>query len=182
MTDATALVELIRGLRATRSFGTRPVGDELVDAVLDAARWTGSARNRQPWRVAVVRDPRRRADLARLGAYAHHLAGAPVVLVVGADLSSGADAEFDVGRFCQSAMLAASALGLGSCPATFFPTGNVDAAARIAGLDRPWVTRTAIGLGHPAPSPFPPGTRSVIPTGRLDLDVIRRPAPDGPVG
>jgi nitroreductase len=160
-------------LRAVRRYTSDPVGDDVLDRILEAGRWTGSARNRQPWRVAVVRDPERRAELARLGAYAGHLRNAPVVLLLAVDTDAGgADAEFDAGRLAQTLMLAAAALGLGSCPVTFFPHGNVVRATAIAGAEPPWRVRTGIALGRRAP-PAPRVGRPAIPTGRRPLSELR---------
>ena len=156
----------LASLRAVRRYTSDPVGDDVLDRVLEAGRWTGSARNRQPWRIAVVRDPGRRAELARLGAYAGHLRDAPVVLLLAVDTAAGgADAEFDAGRLAQTLMLAAAAVGLGSCPVTFFPDGNVARATAIAGTAPPWRVRTGIALGRPA-TPAPRTGRPAIPAGR----------------
>lgn len=163
----------LASLRAVRRFTADPVGDDLLDRILEAGRWTGSARNRQPWRVAVVRDPGRRRELSRLGAYATHLEGAPVALLLAVDVAGGgADAEFDAGRLAQTLMLAADALGLGTCPVTFFPDGNVARATAIAGVAPPWRVRTGIAVGHPAP-PAPRTGRPAIPTGRRPLSELR---------
>ena len=163
----------LRSLRAVRRFTDEPVADGDLDRILEAGRWTGSARNRQPWRVAVVRDGARRAELARLGAYAGHLEGAPVVLLLAVDTAAGgADAEFDAGRLAQTLMLAAAALGLGTCPVTFFPDANVVRATSIAGLAPPWRVRNGIALGRPAP-PAPLAGRPAIPTGRRPLSDVR---------
>lgn len=163
----------LASLRATRWFTDRDVGDGDLDRVLEVGRWTGSARNRQPWRVAVVRDRGRRTELSRLGAFALHLEAAPVVLLLALDTDGGgADAEFDGGRFAQSLMLAAQALGLGSCPVTFFPDANVARATAIAGLAVPWRVRTGIAVGWPAPRPAG-GGRSAIPLGRRPLGDLR---------
>lgn len=166
--------------RATRRFRSAAVPDEAVDAAVEAARWTGSARNRQPWRFIVVRDAALRAELSRCGAYAQHLAGAPVVVALAADGGAGMDTDFDLGRAAQSLMHAAGAHGLGSCPATFFPEGNIARAGRLLGVDPPWRVRWAIALGWPDPSPAP-GGRPAIPTGRLPAATVRRDAaPPGP--
>jgi nitroreductase len=163
----------LAALRAVRRYTADPVGDDLLDRVLEAGRWTGSARNRQPWRVAVVRDPARRRELSRLGAYATHLESAPVVLLLGVDVvGGGADAEFDAGRLAQTLMLAAAGLGLGTCPVTFFPDGNVARATAVAGLAPPWRVRSGIAVGHPAP-PAPRTGRPAIPTGRRPLSELR---------
>ncbi|MFC4009461.1 nitroreductase family protein [Nonomuraea purpurea] len=168
-------MELIKSLRATRAFTAEPVTRDQLTAVLEAARWAGSARNRQPWRFVVVRDRGLLRELSRLGAYAGHLAGAPVVVLLAVDASlSTQDAEFDAGRAAQNLMLAAHALGLGSCPASFFPAENARKATELAGVRDPWHVRTAVSLGRPAPAP-----RGVpaVPQGRLPLSdlVIERP-------
>ncbi|NRQ36245.1 nitroreductase family protein [Nonomuraea sp. NN258] len=163
-------LELIASLRATRHFTADPVAAGQLRAVLEAARWTGSARNRQPWRFVVVRDPALLGRLSRLGAYAGHLAGAPLAILLAVDATlSTQDAEFDAGRAAQNLMLAAHALGLGTCPASFFPAANAGTATELAGLPAPWRVRTAISLGHPAPAP--PGA-SAIARGRHPLDVL----------
>ncbi|MFB4275661.1 nitroreductase family protein [Nonomuraea sp. MTCD27] len=160
-------LELITSLRATRAFTSAPVTREQVTAVLEAARWAGSARNRQPWRFVVVRDRGLLGELSRLGAYAGHLAGAPVAVLLAVDATlSTEDAEFDAGRAAQNLMIAAHALGLGSCPASFFPAAKARAATALAGLGEPWRIRTGISLGRPAPAP---GGTPAIPQGRLPL-------------
>jgi nitroreductase len=143
-----------------------------VEAIVDVARWTGSARNRQPWRVVAVRDAARRGELSRLGAYATFVADAPLILLLGVDTTLGADAEFDAGRFAQSLMLAAHDHGLGTCPVTFFPDENVARATGLAGLDDPWRVRTGICLGWPqAAAPAERG-RSTVPLGRRPVAEI----------
>ncbi|GAA2807344.1 nitroreductase family protein [Saccharopolyspora taberi] len=167
-TPATDPLQPLRSLRATRWFTGDDVTDDVLRRILDTARWTGSARNRQPWRFHTVRDAGTREQLSTCGAYALHLRSAPVVLLLALD-RSGQDAEFDGGRVAQTAMLAAHLLGLGSCPVTFFPEGNAERATAIAGFSDPWQVRTGIALGHPAPAPA--GTRA-IPGGRHPLDVL----------
>ena len=43
------LIALLRSLRAVRQFRPDPVPQEVVNAVLEVARWSGSASNHQPW-------------------------------------------------------------------------------------------------------------------------------------
>ena len=162
-----------RSLRATRSFRPDPVPHAVLADLFESARWTGSARNRQPWRVIAFSDPRERKALSMLGRYSAHLAGAPLAVLLAIDHElGGADAEFDAGRFAQTLMLAAQAHGLGSCPVSFFPEENVSAATQRAGLRDPWRVRTAIAIGYPESAPSTPGARSVIPTGRHSVDAI----------
>jgi len=62
-------MELLDALRSTgsvRQFTDQPVDDTTLAAVLDAARFAPSGGNRQPWRVAVVRDHDLRRGLVDL--------------------------------------------------------------------------------------------------------------------
>jgi nitroreductase len=51
------LVEALRTTGAVREFTDRPVPDEVVERVLESARFAPSGGNRQGWRVGVLRDP-----------------------------------------------------------------------------------------------------------------------------
>lgn len=164
---------MLRSLGASRRFLPDPVPDEIARELIETARWTGSARNRQPWRVALIADPQRRATLAGLGTYAGFLADAPLVVLLAIDHHhGGVDAEFDAGRFAQTLMLAAHAQALGSCPVSFFPSENVRVATAMTGLGDPWEARTAIAIGYPDRSPSLHQRRSAIPTGRHSTSVI----------
>lgn len=62
-------MELDQALRATgavRRFTDSTVSDATVHSILDTARFAPSGGNRQPWRVAVVRDHALRRQLAEL--------------------------------------------------------------------------------------------------------------------
>ena len=59
-------MELRDGIRTTgaiRGFTDQAVDDEILQAILDDARFAPSGGNRQPWRVAVVQDANRRVKL-----------------------------------------------------------------------------------------------------------------------
>ena len=49
-----AFDEIVRGRRSVRQFQARPVARELVEQVLDAARWAPSPHGRMPWRFVVI--------------------------------------------------------------------------------------------------------------------------------
>ena len=60
------LTEALRTTGSAREFTKQPVGDEVLASILDDARFAPSGGNRQPWRVAVVRDVAIRRRLADL--------------------------------------------------------------------------------------------------------------------
>jgi len=51
------LIEALRTTGAVRDFESEPVGDGVVERILDTARFAPSGGNRQGWRVVVVKDP-----------------------------------------------------------------------------------------------------------------------------
>ena len=58
------LIDAMKGRHSVRAYLDRPVAPEVVEAVLEAARYAPSGVNTQPWRVAVVSGEAK----ARLGA------------------------------------------------------------------------------------------------------------------
>jgi len=48
------VIEAIRGRASTRAFLDQPVDKEVIQEILDVARWSPSGANTQPWQVAVV--------------------------------------------------------------------------------------------------------------------------------
>ncbi len=60
------LLETLRSNGAVRGFTDDPVSDDTVAAILDTARFAPSGGNKQPWRVAVVKDPTLRDTMAVL--------------------------------------------------------------------------------------------------------------------
>jgi coenzyme F420-0:L-glutamate ligase / coenzyme F420-1:gamma-L-glutamate ligase len=61
---AAAVLDAVRGRRSVRRFLPKEVQEELVDAVLEAARWAPSPHGRQPWRFAVITGAENRERLA----------------------------------------------------------------------------------------------------------------------
>src|ERR1700730_4332434 len=113
----TDKIAFLRGLRQIRQPSPEPVPDEALQDILEVARWTGSARNIQPWDLIVIRDRSTLQTLARLeGSHAAHLvnAGAGIALVMSGDLEHPEFDTYDEGRLRERIMLGAAANGLGS--------------------------------------------------------------------
>ncbi len=170
--------ELLRSLRAVRRFAPTPVPDDVLADVLEVARWTGSAKNRQPWEIVVVGSRETLERLSRLGRFAGHVAGAPLAIALLMDGSSGSgNVLFDEGRLAERITLAAWAHGVGSCVATLFPEENVRTAGELLGLPEGFAARTVISLGYPADADArflrsTPLLRAVVPVGRKPLEEL----------
>jgi F420 biosynthesis protein FbiB-like protein len=55
----------LRSRRSVRSFQPRPVPEETLNRVLEAATWAPSAHNRQPWRFVILASLESRESLAK---------------------------------------------------------------------------------------------------------------------
>ncbi len=72
--------EAIRARKSVRAYLERPVEQEKLDRVMEAARLAPSASNRQEWRFVLVRDPEKRGLLAA-AARQPFIGEAPVIVV-----------------------------------------------------------------------------------------------------
>lgn len=141
-------IVFLRSLRAVRSFRADPVPQEVVDDILEVARWSGSASNRQPWELVVIRDRETLGALARVEGYAGHLAGAPLGIVLVMAGERPTQETYDEGRLAERVMLAAFAHGVGSSVGWIVGDGRAT-AKEILGIPEDRTVRTAISLGYP---------------------------------
>jgi nitroreductase len=134
-------------LRAVREYTPEPVADDVVNDILEVARWSGSASNKQPVELIVVRDPEVKQQITAGGVRA--AAGAPLAIVVITPGNAATrDLEvFDDGRLVERLMLAAKAHGLGSNIGTLKGDGPevITQALGIPADRRVW---SVVTLGH----------------------------------
>ena len=141
-------ISFLRTLRSVRSFRSDPVPQEVVDDVLEVARWSGSATNKQPWEILIIRERDTLRSLSSVEGYAGHLAGAQLGIVL---VMAGERAEqetYDEGKLAERIMLAAHAHGVGSSIGWFAGSGR-DAARELLRIPQKKVVRTAISFGYP---------------------------------
>ncbi|MEA2669441.1 MAG: hypothetical protein QOJ33_2375 [Chloroflexota bacterium] len=164
--------ELIKSLRSVRQFSERAIPDEVLLDVLDAGRWTGSAKNTQPWELIVVKNRGSLEALANCGRYAGHLATATLAIAL---VMRGDDASslMDEGRLMQNLMLAAWAHGVGSCIASIYPQDNEQRARELLGIPPDRHLRTMLSIGYPAgPHALRLPENAPIPRGRRPMAEI----------
>jgi nitroreductase len=141
-------IAFLRSLRAVRSFRPDPVPQEVVDDVLEVARWSGSASNRQPWDLVLIRDRKTLEALASVEGYARHLRDAPLGIVLVMAGERPEQETYDEGRLAERIMLAALAHGVGSSIGWIVGGGRA-AAKESLGIPASRTVRTAISLGYP---------------------------------
>jgi nitroreductase len=162
------VMDAIRTRKSVRAYLDRPVEEEKVGAVLEAARLAPSAANRQEWRFVVVRNPEMRRRLAETAGGQAFVGQAPVVVAACADtdghvMKCGQPSyPIDVAIALDHMTLAAVELGLGTCWIGLFDEKKVK---ELLGIPERIRVVELLTLGYPVDS-------SVIEKWRLPMDQI----------
>lgn len=161
--------ELIKKRRSVRKFdSSKPVTDEQINKILEAAIWAPSSGNTQCWRLFVVRDPEIKDQLAVRAGHQPFINDAPVAIVVCADLNHIGRSYGNRGRetfalqdtaaAIQNMLLAITDLGLATCWVGAF---DEDRAAKILKLEEGMRPLVILPVAYPLDNPNPPRRRSV---------------------
>ncbi len=152
--------DAIRNRRSIRAYTGENVSEEEIDRLIDAARWAPSAGNIQPWEFIVVRDKETKRRLSIAAQDQTFIEEAPVVIIVCANQMRSARGYGSRGTalYClqdtaaavQNLLLAAYALGLGTCWIGAFREEEVKKVLNVVGGVRPVAIIT---VGHAAEEP-----------------------------
>jgi nitroreductase len=147
------VMDAIKTRKSVRAFLTRPVEDEKLDAVLEAARLAPSASNRQEWRFVIVREPETRKKLAAIAGGQAFVGEAPVLIVACAETDGHVmrcgqlSYPIDVAIALDHMSLVAVELGMGSCWIGLFDEKKVKEILHIPDAIR---VVELMPLGYPA--------------------------------
>ena len=154
------VLEAIKGRRSIRAFKNQGVPAEIVEELIDAARWAPSAGNIQPWEFIIVRKPRIKRRLVETALDQMFIEEAPVVIVVCADEERSSQGYGVRGKtlYCiqdtaaamQNIHLTAYSLGLGTCWVGAF---REEETRKILKIPRGMRPVAIIPVGYPAESP-----------------------------
>jgi nitroreductase len=137
--------------RVVRRFSDRAIEPDDLVRILNAGRRAASSKNLQRWDFIVCRDRDHLAQLAELGTWADHLAGAAVGIALVTPDPTAADSPmsvmFDLGMAAGNMMLAAWEIGIGSVPATVH---RQDDARELLGYPDDRHCEYLISFGYPA--------------------------------
>lgn len=168
LNPSSEVYDAVKGLRVVRNFQERPVSDAHLTAILDAGRWTGSSKNRQSWVFVVIRDRDQLDRLAECGDFTRPVRAANLVIAP-IRLPDGYD--WDMGRVSQNMMLAAAALGVGSCPITLH---RHDDARAVLGVPADHGCQWVMAMGYPDTDAEVGGRARSPLSGRKDLGELVR--------
>lgn len=161
--------QLIKTRRSVRKYDpSKPVSDEQINKILEAAIWAPSAGNSQCWKFFVVRNAKVKDDLAVRAGHQPFINDAPAVIVVCADLdrvgrsfgSRGRDTYSlqDTAAAIQNMLLAITELGLSTCWIGAFDEAK---AAEILKLEKNVRPVAMLPIAYSAEKPNPPKRKAV---------------------
>lgn len=145
--------------RSIRRYQLRPVADEHLVAILQAAMAAPSACAKDPWQFHVLKNDGLRANIAAVLPNGRFLAQAPVGIVVCGDLRRAHGAELsyliqDCAAAIENLLLAVSQLGLGACWLGVHPRQDrVDAIRQLLKQPAEIIPIAVIAIGWPAEHP-----------------------------
>jgi len=139
----------IRRVSQIRQYTDEPVPDEIVDGLLELARWTGSSKNSQPWHFIVVRDRETLKKIASLRPNINWAAAAPVGIAIVLDGASPMGEAYDEGRVTERLMTGATLLGYGAGVAWFGEAEHQAAAKKLLGIPDAKTARQIVMIGRP---------------------------------
>jgi nitroreductase len=149
-----SLLDLILSRRSIRRYENKDIPEEVLKQILEAGRQAPSAANRQPIHFIIVKDKEITKNFSN-ALFNRFIKDAPVVIVGCADVNSlmtGKWAIVDTTIAMQNMVLAASALGIGSCWIGAFSENKVKKLLKIP--DK-WKVVALVTLGYPAEQPKP---------------------------
>ena len=154
------VLEAVKGRRSIRAFKNQDVPAEIVEGLIDAARWAPSAGNIQPWEFIIVRKPEIKRKLVKAALGQMFIEEAPVVIVVCANEERSSQGYGVRGKtlYCiqdtaaaiQNIHLTAYSLGLGTCWVGAFREEETREILKIPRGIRPVAM---IPIGYPAEVP-----------------------------
>jgi nitroreductase len=142
--------------RSIRAYRDTPVEEEKLYLVLEAARLSPSARNRQEWKFIVVKDPETRKKLVTAANGREFIGQAPLII---AACATEAEYVMSCGQLAGTVdtsiafaylVLQAHELGLGTC---WLGAYNEAAVKDILGVPAHVRVVAMTPLGYPAESP-----------------------------
>ncbi len=147
--DRSSALEPIRRVSQIRQYSSDPVPDDVVDQLLELARWTGSSKNGQPWRFVVVRDKERLKKIAALRPNINWLATAPLGIAIVLDGANPMSEAYDEGRLTERLLTGANMLGYGGGVAWFGDPAQQADAKRTLGIPDDLTARQIVMIGRP---------------------------------
>lgn len=159
------MIEAIKQRRSIRKFQEKPIEQDKLTEILEAARLAPSGNNKQPWFFIVVKDETLKHEVAVGTRNQLWIASAPVVIVAVADICARSDnyagmfvdedtSSFDLKRVIRDTTIAITQLllevdnqGLGACWCGAFTQASI---RPVLNIPEDKFVLAVIPVGYPA--------------------------------
>jgi nitroreductase len=148
--------ECIRSRRTIREFKPDPVPDAIVHKLLQAARWSPSSSNTQPWHFVVVHNRDTIAAIGKIATQGTFIGQAPLAIAVVMD--NARRPQLDAGRAIQQMELLAWSEGLGTCFVGLRAVEQQQAIKQLLGIPEAMELITVLPFGYRTEGRRAPGT------------------------
>jgi nitroreductase len=152
-------LDFIFSRRSIRKYQDKPVSEEMVNDLLEAAMAAPSARATDPWHFIVVREREILDKIAAILPFGKMLRKAPAAFVVCGDINLAHSQEVsymlqDLSAAVENILIAANTLGLGTCWLGIHPREDRQAGIRqLFALPDHIIPMCGIAIGWPAEQP-----------------------------
>ncbi len=149
-----SLLDLFLSRRSIRRYENKDIPEDVLQQILETGRQAPSAANRQPIRFVIVNDHDILKNLCD-NLITRFVKNAPVAIVGCADIKSlltGKWAVVDTTIAMQNMVIAAWALGIGSC---WIGACNEKKVKELLKIPDKWKFVALLTLGYPAEQPKP---------------------------
>ena len=151
------VLEAIKQRRSIRQFTDEPIEKDVLERLLDAARWAPTASNQQRWRFVVIASPSVKELIRKFAPGIFAMPAAFIVICVekAPDAKPWDEVTYlaDCAIAAQNVMLAAYEMGIGSCVALSYAKVAIKEILNLPDGVEPLLIVT---LGYPAEAPEPP--------------------------
>jgi nitroreductase len=147
-----SLIDAISSRRSIRRYADKGIPESVLNGILEAGRQAPSAANRQPVHFIVLTDLEIKKELSK-GIFNRFIKDSPITIVGCAktnDILTGKWAVIDAAIALQNMVIAAWAMGVGSCWIGDF---NENRIKRLLNIPQSWKVIALVTFGYPAERP-----------------------------
>jgi len=154
-------LEILKIRRSIREYSNEPIAKEILEKIIDAARFAPTARNVQPWEFIVITETPTLKKLSELAENGRFLSQAKACIAVFC-----AQTKYYLEDGCAATcniLLAAASLGIGSCWVAGDKKPYCAEVAKLLNVPAAYNLVSLVALGYPKPkdSFYPAEKRSL---------------------
>ena len=156
------IIEALHSRRTIRSFTTKPVSQDILKQIVDAARYSPSGANRNPWRFIITTDRTKLDALSQTQQFCKWFNSAQAAIVVAGDPAGSPYWLEDCCLAAYSIFLSGLAHGIGVAWAAIYQSNNPaedtrrqDYVRGLFSIPQELKVPVVLALGYPQNPPQP---------------------------